>query len=470
MAWLGVRFAGVTLMNLRLADLDRRGILDTGSSGFLYLALAWFTEGLSFGAAGYIIARLVFRGKLNHAAVLGSFLLVFNVANSAISAISELAIVSAVAIVTLMWGAWLGRFLTPPNEWQMYGQALSYRLANGSTVEVRSARRSLLAAATLYALTCAQLVFALVVGLIVPDSGNYVFFGFLPGAIAMFSFARRADQPSIERPLLGTEPLIVYLRSFVDDDGPRQRRRGVIFKRSVEQELCKVLSHLGPVVAIGQPGEVLPPLGAARLYVQDAHWQALVSDLVSRSSLIVLRVGSSPGLQWELADCVARIPPRRLVLFVQGDTAQKKESVWSQFRGWANLLLPFPLPKEIGDSWLVCFGDDWSPCLITRQVARRHRHDGTLLADDHCLRPLLARISARKWLFSEDVSARKPARRFGPAAGCLALFILFSLIGIFCLLDPLLSTFGMALLVACGLTVGLYWALVRRKRRSLSRS
>ena len=36
-----------------------------------------------------------------------------------------------------------------------------------------------------------------------------------------------------------------------------------------EQELAVLMGRLGPVVAIGKPGERLPELGAARLYVAD---------------------------------------------------------------------------------------------------------------------------------------------------------------------------------------------------------
>jgi hypothetical protein len=65
-------------------------------------------------------------------------------------------------------------------------------------------------------------------------------------------------------------PPVVYLRSFKADE---VTRRGTIFGdfQTEEEVLAEVLSEFGPVVAIGKPGEELPELGAARLYVRDAE-------------------------------------------------------------------------------------------------------------------------------------------------------------------------------------------------------
>ena len=43
-----------------------------------------------------------------------------------------------------------------------------------------------------------------------------------------------------------------------------------------EQELAALLQSVGPVIGIGQPGETLPDLGAARMYVSDDAWRATV--------------------------------------------------------------------------------------------------------------------------------------------------------------------------------------------------
>jgi len=128
-------------------------------------------------------------------------------------------------------------------------------------------------------------------------------------------------------------PPVVYLRSFEADSeivvrppGFWNRAVTVIFDYmmmfSPEQELEEVLNRVGPVIAIGKPGEPLPELGAARLYVADADWKAKVTDMIARSCLVVIRTGATPNLQWEIEETMARVP-RRQILFVSLGDATK---------------------------------------------------------------------------------------------------------------------------------------------------
>lgn len=121
-------------------------------------------------------------------------------------------------------------------------------------------------------------------------------------------------------------PPVLYLRSFADDGeallgAPSAwMRRGANLAAPVnaEQEMAEILDAVGPVVAIGKPGEPLPELGAARLYIADDQWQAKVQELMRMASLVVLRVGSSPGLLWEIEQSLAHLPRQRLVFALLG--------------------------------------------------------------------------------------------------------------------------------------------------------
>jgi hypothetical protein len=62
---------------------------------------------------------------------------------------------------------------------------------------------------------------------------------------------------------------VLYLRSFALDaqlgrPSRMERFLGTIPLANAEQAIVKVLRKYGPVIAIGRPGEALPPLGAAR--------------------------------------------------------------------------------------------------------------------------------------------------------------------------------------------------------------
>jgi len=118
---------------------------------------------------------------------------------------------------------------------------------------------------------------------------------------------------------------VLYLRSFADDGaaaferaqpGWRGRWRHRLGFATPEQELADLLDSVGPLVAIGKPGESLPELGAARLYVGHDRWQAEVLQLIGRSALVVLRLGESAGVLWELEQVLALVPRQRLILVV----------------------------------------------------------------------------------------------------------------------------------------------------------
>jgi TM2 domain-containing membrane protein YozV len=153
-------------------------------------------------------------------------------------------------------------------------------------------------------------------------------------------------------------PPVLYLRSFADDGealiGAQSWwvRLGAIIVTPVtpEQEMADLLDAVGPVVAIGKPGEPLPELGAARLYVSDDQWQAKVQELMKKARLVVVRLGSSPGLLWEIEQTLAHLPRQRLVLALLGGSVVAPALV----QRLAPVLGPTfadALPQELPRSW-----------------------------------------------------------------------------------------------------------------------
>jgi hypothetical protein len=66
-----------------------------------------------------------------------------------------------------------------------------------------------------------------------------------------------------------------------------------------EELLIEPFEALGPVFAIGRPGEKVPPLGAARVYAGE-DWQDKVHDFVQRAQLILLFAGTTRSFAWEI--------------------------------------------------------------------------------------------------------------------------------------------------------------------------
>jgi hypothetical protein len=90
---------------------------------------------------------------------------------------------------------------------------------------------------------------------------------------------------------------ILYLRSFLDDYTSNDSRSD---QRTDEELLTMILKKSGPVVAVGIPGERLPPLGAARMYLGD-NWESIVQGLMVKAQLIVVSPGLSEGLITEMS-------------------------------------------------------------------------------------------------------------------------------------------------------------------------
>ncbi len=113
-------------------------------------------------------------------------------------------------------------------------------------------------------------------------------------------------------------PPIVFLRTFDQDDErlpalvkhPLLRLPGgVSTARTLDEILLEHASPYGPVIAIGDPRDPVPPLGAARIFVPEAGtgWQQVVSGLVRSSQAVVMCPNDTEGVKWEL-DLLAKLP------------------------------------------------------------------------------------------------------------------------------------------------------------------
>lgn len=192
-------------------------------------------------------------------------------------------------------------------------------------------------------------------------------------AARLFIQAKRQAAPNAQTLLASDRrPPVMYLRSFTADP---TTAKGVTYSSwfTEEEQLVRVMQDVGPLVAIGEPGELLPSLGATRLYVGTDDWQQVVQGLLARARLVMLRIGQSPGLYWEFENVVRRARPEQVVLLVPQD-----ERVYEEFRIQAQGLLPRPLPilSHTGHRQffrgslraVISFGPDWTATLVDLQT------------------------------------------------------------------------------------------------------
>jgi TM2 domain len=205
--------------------------------------------------------------------------------------------------------------------------------------------------------------------------------------------ATRADEAVRDDP----RPPVVYLRSFADDghttlaSDARSRLMQLLAgfaTTSPEQELTFVLRRVGPVLAIGKPGEPLPELGAARLYVAHDRWQQTVTELMQRAALVVLRIGNSAGIQWEIDQALALVPRERCVFVLLGEglPAQRLEQATgvvvplpaapTGWRRWVEVMFSNP-SRRLGT--VVCFDASGRPHVESVRLWPRHKAELLLL-------------------------------------------------------------------------------------------
>lgn len=153
---------------------------------------------------------------------------------------------------------------------------------------------------------------------------------------------RRLSQPSAARLLEDDNRApVLLLRSFSDDAATISSRNalrrflylGLYGKVRLESAIADELARLGPFIAVGQPGERLPALGAARAYLDDADWQTQVIDWIGAARLIVMVGGTTPWVGWELSQVAAagRLD-RLLVLLPPTSDAAEAEARWAVLR------------------------------------------------------------------------------------------------------------------------------------------
>ncbi|WP_158801415.1 hypothetical protein [Streptomyces sp. NRRL S-37] len=137
--------------------------------------------------------------------------------------------------------------------------------------------------------------------------------------------ARRLSTTPLESPLDLKGEFVLYLRTFRTD------RRAAKFQfgdrdgklprdACTEEELLFLTMRraYGEVVALGDPRERLPQLGARRLYVKSGggRWKKTVEDLASRASLVLVQLKEGEYTEWELKHVAANKPLEQIALLV----------------------------------------------------------------------------------------------------------------------------------------------------------
>ena len=130
---------------------------------------------------------------------------------------------------------------------------------------------------------------------------------------------------------------ITLLRSFKDDEAgvdfsgvivPDERWKQIRLEPSIVQSL----NRYGPIVAISGDDSTIDRFGAVRKKVADDDWKDVVSGWIDASMLIVMLVGSTRSVKWELSTVIGRGKTTALLLLLPPTTTDNTGKVTGQDR------------------------------------------------------------------------------------------------------------------------------------------
>jgi hypothetical protein len=142
-------------------------------------------------------------------------------------------------------------------------------------------------------------------------------FPFVPSVgPALLLYARRYAQVAADDLLaIDTRMPVLFLRSFVSDLGDDlYAGQTVLGGMALEPRLARYFGAFGPFVAIGDPRDTIPKLGAVRARRDGEDWRATVVEWMTAAQVIVMVAGATPSVLWELGQCIANDHVAKLIV------------------------------------------------------------------------------------------------------------------------------------------------------------
>ena len=169
---------------------------------------------------------------------------------------------------------------------------------------------------------------------------------------------------------------VLFLRPFEEDvtrtyDVIPVGEGGMIIHTATADEFLMALNAAGPLVSIGQPDWKsrlgMLPEGAYRLIAEAEQWQDTVVELMRQARLVVLTVGDSPGIEWEVEAVKENVhrealllylPPRPFSSFTKKGRENKEKKFYEEFKTMIENRLKVHLPEFQEAVYIIGFDKD----------------------------------------------------------------------------------------------------------------
>jgi hypothetical protein len=143
----------------------------------------------------------------------------------------------------------------------------------------------------------------------------------------------------------------------------------ILTGRTPEGRIAKKLRAVGPVIAVGKPGEEPPPYGPIILYFDDSEWEQKVEKLISISQFVVVQAGAATGLELEMRMAKKQLRPEQLIFSLNTwkvlDEALRQKG-YEIFARRASEVFGVRFPRRSKYSEYIYFDPDWTPRLATK--------------------------------------------------------------------------------------------------------
>ncbi len=274
------------------------------------------------------------------------------------------------------------------------GKALDAKLNPDLDAGVRRNRRRALGIIS-YLLGCLLAVATVLFGIFGLDSNlnGLVFGGVVVVLVLATYFLLKAAEcffvPSVRDALaLDARAPVVFLRAFGEDkplvyDVIPSGESTISVEAKAEDFLIS-LNAVGPLVSIAEPNRLarlgMHPLGAYRDFVGPGDWQARVQELLDQAGMVVLTIGDSPGIEWEITQARERVGPESLLLYLpprpakafsRKGRAKKEQAVYDAFKPLIERHFDLNMPPFSEATYIIGFDDAGRPVLPTDMPASK---------------------------------------------------------------------------------------------------
>lgn len=152
---------------------------------------------------------------------------------------------------------------------------------------------------------------------------------------------------------------VLLLRSFDLDKKRPTLSNSLSLWTDIQQVVAgSIQKHWSrPVIALGPPGKAHRTFRYAQVFVDGENWQPVVGSLLTACAAVVVFLGSSPGLKWELKEAIRVVQPTRLVFSFEGLVESDRIVILLQLQQY----LPVPFVNTPAAFAYLAFDSEWQP-------------------------------------------------------------------------------------------------------------